>query len=268
MPLAVCATPIGNLADITLRVLDELRDADVVLCEDTRHTRVLLDRHGISARLLSYHEHNEAKRSAELLPRLAAGERFALVSDAGLPGISDPGARLVAAALDAGVPVTVLPGASAAETALVASGFGAERYQFLGFLPRGGKALRALWDELGAWPFPVVAFESPQRLPATLRSLAAAQPERPVALCRELTKRYEEVVRGTAQEVAARFAEAPKGEVTLVLGRAARVAARDHADAVAAVAELVAAGVARRQAAELVARLTGAPRNELYRRTL
>ena len=104
MPLAVCATPIGNLADITLRVLEELRDADVVLCEDTRHTRVLLERHGISARLLSYHEHNEAKRSAELLPRLAGGERFALVSDAGLPGISDPGARLVAAALDAGVP--------------------------------------------------------------------------------------------------------------------------------------------------------------------
>src|SRR5438477_9488805 len=149
MPLAVCATPIGNLADITLRVLDELRDADVVLCEDTRHTRVLLDRHGISARLLSYHEHNEAKRSAELLPRLAAGERFALVTDAGLPGISDPGARLVAAALDAGVPVTVLPGASAAEAAPVASGFGAERYQVLGFLPRGGKALRGMWEGLG-----------------------------------------------------------------------------------------------------------------------
>src|SRR6266700_6230263 len=220
MPLAVCATPIGNLADITLRVLDELRDADVVLCEDTRHTRVLLERHGISTRLLSYHEHNEAKRSAELLPRLAAGERFALVSDAGLPGISDPGARLVAAALDAGVPVTVLPGASAAATALVASGFGAERYQFLGFLPRSGKASRALWDELGAWPFPVVAFESPQRLPATLRSLATAQPERPVAVCRELTKRFEEVVRGPAREVAARFADPPKGEITLVLGPA------------------------------------------------
>src|SRR2546429_6174491 len=115
-PLAVCATPIGNLADVTVRVLEELRDADVVLCEDTRHTRVLLDRHGISARLLSYHEHNEAKRSAELLPRLVAGERFALVSDAGLPGISDPGARLVAAALEAGVPVAVLPGASAGGT--------------------------------------------------------------------------------------------------------------------------------------------------------
>ena len=121
MPLAVCATPIGNLEDVTLRVLDELRSADVVLCEDTRHTRVLLERHGISARLLSYHEHNEAKRTAELLPRLQSGERVALVSDAGLPGISDPGARLVGAALDAGVPVTVLPGPSAAETALVAS---------------------------------------------------------------------------------------------------------------------------------------------------
>jgi 16S rRNA (cytidine1402-2'-O)-methyltransferase len=266
MPLAVCATPIGNLADVTLRVLDELRAADVVLCEDTRHTRVLLDRHGISVRLLSYHEHNEAKRTAELLPRLQAGERVALVSDAGLPGISDPGARLVAAALDAGVPVTVLPGPSAAETALVASGFAAERYQFVGFLPRGAKALRALWDELARWPHPVVAFESPRRLPATLRSLAEADPDRPVAVCRELTKKFEEVVRGPAAEVAGRFAEAPKGEITVVLGRAA---ARGDADeSVEAVAELVAAGVPRRQAADVVARLTGASRNELYRRTL
>src|ERR687888_1840875 len=168
MPLAVCATPIGNLDDVTLRVLDELRLADVVLCEDTRHTRVLLERHDISARLLSYHEHNEAKRTAELLPRLQAGERLALVSDAGLPGISDPGARLVGAALDAGVPVTVLPGPSSVETALVASGIAAERYQFLGFLPRGAKALRTLWDELAGWAYPVVAFEAPPRPPATL----------------------------------------------------------------------------------------------------
>jgi 16S rRNA (cytidine1402-2'-O)-methyltransferase len=266
MPLAVCATPIGNLEDVTLRVLEELRAADVVLCEDTRHTRVLLDRHGISARLLSYHEHNEAKRTEELLPRLQAGERIALVSDAGLPGISDPGARLVAAALDAGVPVTVLPGPSAAETALVASGFAAERYQFVGFLPRGGKALRALWDELAGWPHPVVAFESPRRLPATLRSLAERDPGRPVAVCRELTKRFEEVVRGPAAEIAVRFAEAPKGEITLVLGPGD--GPRDSDESVGAVAELVAAGVPRRQAADVVARLTGASRNELYRRTL
>src|SRR5688572_11061223 len=218
MPLAVCATPIGNLDDVTLRVLEELRSADVVLCEDTRHTRVLLNRHGLRACLLSYHEHNEAKRTAEVLPRLQAGERVALVSDAGLPGINDPGARLVAAAVEAGVPVTVLPGASAVPTALVASGFVAERYQFLGYLPRGERALARLWEELRAWPWAAVAFESPQRLPATLRSLAAAAPERPVAVCRELTKQFEEVVRGRAVEVAARFAEAPKGEITLVIG--------------------------------------------------
>jgi 16S rRNA (cytidine1402-2'-O)-methyltransferase len=266
MPLAVCATPIGNLEDVTLRVLEELRSADVVLCEDTRHTRVLLDRHGISARVLSYHEHNEAKRTEELLPRLEAGERVALVSDAGLPGISDPGARLVGAALAAGVPVTVLPGPSAVETALVASGFEAERYQFVGFLPRGAKQLRALWDELTRWRHPVVAFESPRRLPATLRSLAEADPERPVAVCRELTKKFEEIVRGPAREVAAHFAEAPKGEITLVLGPAQ--AREDRGEAVAAVAELVDAGVPRRLAADVVARLTGAARNELYRRTL
>jgi 16S rRNA (cytidine1402-2'-O)-methyltransferase len=266
MPLAVCATPIGNLDDVTLRVLEELRAADVVLCEDTRHTRVLLDRHGISARLHSYHEHNEAKRTAEFVPRLQAGERVALVSDAGLPGISDPGARLVAAALEAGVPVTVLPGPSAVDTALIASGFAAERYQFVGFLPRGAKALRSLWDELAGWPHPVVAFESPQRLPATLQSLAAADPGRSVAVCRELTKRFEEVVRGSAAEVSSHFAAPPKGEITLVLGPGA--GREDREEAVAAVAELVASGVPRRQAVDVVARLTGAPRNELYRRTL
>src|SRR5215813_14642149 len=131
MGLAVCATPIGNLEDVTLRLLDELRAADLVLAEDTRRTRILLERHGVEARLLSYHEHNEAARTAELLPRLQAGERIALVSDAGLPGISDPGARLIEAALEASVPVTVLPGPSAVETALVASGLLGKRYQFV-----------------------------------------------------------------------------------------------------------------------------------------
>ena len=220
MPLAVCATPIGNLDDVTLRVLAELREADVVLAEDTRHTRGLLQRHGIEARLLSYHEHNEAARVAELLPRLVAGERVALVSDAGLPGISDPGARLVRAALDAGVPVTVLPGPSAVETALVASGLVADRYSFVGFLPRRRAEREALWVELAGWGWPVVAFESPQRLPASLRSLADADPEREVAVCRELTKRFEEVALGTAAELAERFSEPPKGEITLVFGPA------------------------------------------------
>jgi 16S rRNA (cytidine1402-2'-O)-methyltransferase len=238
VPLAVCATPIGNLEDVTLRVLAELRAADVVLCEDTRHTRTLLERHGIEARLLSYHEHNEAARTAELLPRLEAGERVALVSDAGLPGINDPGARLVRAALDAGVAVTVLPGPSAVETALVASGLVGERYRFLGFLPRSAKAL------------------------------AAADPGRAVAVCRELTKRFEEVVRGSAADVAERFPEPPKGEITLVIGPGGPSGPPDAAAGVEAVAELVGAGVPRRQAVELVARLTGLARNRLYRGSL
>jgi 16S rRNA (cytidine1402-2'-O)-methyltransferase len=267
VPLAVCATPIGNLDDVTLRVLRELAEADVVLAEDTRHTRGLLERHGIRARLLSYHEHNEAKRSAELLPRLEVGERIALVSDAGLPGINDPGARLIAAALEAGVPVTVMPGASAVETALVASGLVGERYQFVGYLPRGERALLELGQELSRWPWPVVAFESPQRLARSLGVLARVMPERPAAVCRELTKRFEEVARGTVAELAERFAEPVKGELTLVFG-SAPASSGDEAAAAGAVAELVAAGAARGQAAEVVARLTGVPRNRLYRDSL
>ena len=267
MPLAVCATPIGNLEDVTLRVLRELAEADLVLAEDTRHTRTLLGRHGITARLLSYHEHNEAKRTAELLPRLEAGERIALVSDAGLPGINDPGVRLVRAALDAGIPVTVLPGPSAVETALVASGLAGQQYQFLGYLPRGERALQELGEEVARRPWPVVAFESPQRLPRSLRVLARVTPDRPAAVCRELTKRYEEVARGTLAELSERFAQPTRGEVTLVLGAGEKEVA-DEGSAVAAVAELVEAGVARRRAAELVSRLTGLPRNRLYRASL
>jgi 16S rRNA (cytidine1402-2'-O)-methyltransferase len=269
MPLAVCATPIGNLEDVTLRVLRELREADLVLCEDTRHTRGLLQRHGIEAKLRSYHEHNEAQRTAEVLPRLEAGERVALVSDAGLPAISDPGARLVAAALEAGLPVTVLPGASAVETALVASGFGTDRFQFLGYLPRGAGERQALWEELAKWPFTAVAFESPQRLAALLASLAQALPERQVAVCRELTKRFEEVARGSAKQLAERFSEGAKGEITIVIGPAeGSTAAGDEEAALAAVSELVAGGLSRRSAADVVSRLTGVSRNSLYRRSL
>jgi 16S rRNA (cytidine1402-2'-O)-methyltransferase len=265
--LAVCATPIGNLEDVTLRVLRELGEADLVLCEDTRRTKILLERHGIEAKLVSYHEHNEAERTAQVLPRLQAGERIALTSDAGLPGVSDPGARLIAAALEAGVEVTVLPGPSAVETALVASGLLGDRYQFLGYLPRAEGARAALWAELAAWPHSAVAFESPRRLPASLRSLADALPERPVAVCRELTKRFEEVVRGSALEVAERFSDAPRGEITVVVGPAA-VEQGAEEDALAAVSELLEAGVGRRRAADLVSRLTGHSRNRLYRASL
>lgn len=264
MALAVCATPIGNLDDVTLRVLEELRGADVVLCEDTRHTSRLLGRHAIAAPLLSYHEHNEARRTAEMLPRLQHGERVALVSDAGLPGISDPGARLVGAALDAGVPVSVLPGPSAVETALVASGFEAERYKFVGFLPRRPGELAELWRELAHWRHALVAFESPNRLPRTLASLAEALPDRPVGVCRELTKRFEEVVRGSAAEVSERFAGGTKGEITLVVAPAKVAPAVAEGEAVDAVAALLRGGASRKAAADVVSRLTGVPRNRLY----
>ena len=268
MPLAVCATPIGNLEDVTLRVLTELREADVVLCEDTRRTRILLDRHGIRAHALaSYHRHNEASRVAELVPRLRGGARIALVSDAGVPGVNDPGARLVAAALGAGVAVTVLPGASAVETALVASGLVGEQYRFVGYLPRRPSERQALWAEIRDWPHPTVAFEAPGRLRASLASLAAVAPERPVAVCRELTKLHEEVVRRSAADVAAAFGEDPRGEITLVVGGAAVAVGGDEralADAVEAVGRLVAAGASRRVAVDVVADLADVRRHALY----
>jgi len=269
MPLAVCATPIGNLEDVTLRVLRALGEADLVLCEDTRRTRVLLDRHGVVARLASYHRHNEAARTPEALARLERGEILSLVSDAGLPGVNDPGARLITAAVAAGHEVTVLPGPSAVETALVASGLAGVRYQFIGYLPRRRGERETLVQELARYPHSVVAFESPRRLPATLSVLASAMPERRAAVCRELTKRFEQIERGSLAELANRFAEAARGEVTLVLGPA-EVAVGDVGaeEAVSAVAELVAAGLPRRQAVDLVARVSGVAKNALYEASL
>ena len=194
MPLAVCATPIGNLEDVTLRVLAELREADVVLCEDTRHTGCCSTGTASGRGWALVPRAQRGARTAELLPRLASGERIALVSDAGLPGVSTtPGAGSCSAALDAGVsPSRCCPGPSAVETALVASGLVADQYRFLGFLPRGEKRLAALWQELRGWPWPAVAFESPQRLPATLRSLAAVDAR--AGGCR--LPRADEAVRG------------------------------------------------------------------------
>ena len=268
MPLAICATPIGNLDDVTLRALAELAAADVVLCEDTRRTRILMDRHGVRARLESYHRHNEAARTPAALERLRRGERLALVSDAGLPGVNDPGARLIAAAVEHGFPVTVLPGPSAVETALVASGLVSERYQFVGYVPRRDAERLSFVKELTRYSHTLVAFESPRRLPATLRVLADEMPERRAAVCRELTKRFEHVERGALSELAQVFGEPPRGEITLVIGHMS-VADEDVSDeALAAVAELVEAGVARRQAVDLVARLTNTAKNALYRSSL
>jgi 16S rRNA (cytidine1402-2'-O)-methyltransferase len=265
--LVVCPTPIGNLEDITLRTLSALREADVVACEDTRRTRVLLDRYGVKARLVSYHEHNEDKRSAELVARMKKDETVALVSDAGMPLVSDPGYVLVRACVAAGLPVEVLPGPSAAIAALVASALPADRWRFVGFLPRKKGELRRLLSEPGGT---LVAFESPRRAPATLALVAEVEPERPVALCRELTKAHEEVVRGTAAELAERYRdEPPRGEVALVLGPA-QAGGADAGDdgepaGLDALRRLVNSGAHPRKAAGVVAELTGGSANALYR---
>jgi len=259
--LVVCPTPIGNLEDITLRALAALREADVVACEDTRRTRVLLDRYGVRATLVSYHEHNEAQRAGELVRRMREGAVVALVSDAGMPLVSDPGFVLVRACVAAGLAVEVLPGASAALAALVASALPADAWRFVGFLPRKRPALERTF----AAPETLVAFESPRRVAASLAVLADIDPQRPVAVCRELTKVHEEVVRGTAAELAARYADgAPRGEVVLVVGAAPAPSAADVGPALDALRRLVEAGAKPRVAAGVVAELTGTAANALY----
>jgi 16S rRNA (cytidine1402-2'-O)-methyltransferase len=259
--LLVCATPIGNLADVTLRLLDELRSADLVACEDTRRTRTLLQRHGISVPVLAVHEHNEAVRAAELVARIRSGARVALVTDAGMPAVSDPGALVVAAVAAAGLAVIVLPGPSAVTAAVAAAGFGGAGFVFAGFLPKPAARAAIELRRLDACGLPVVAFESPRRLPATLAALAAVAPDRKAAVCRELTKLHEQVERGRLADLAERFATPPKGEVTLVVAAAQ---ARADTDVPAAALAELAAAVGTRRAAELGSRLTGLPRNRLY----
>jgi 16S rRNA (cytidine1402-2'-O)-methyltransferase len=259
--LVVCPTPIGNLEDVTLRVLSALRDADVIACEDTRRTRVLLERYGVQAALVSYHEHNEHERAADLVSRMAAGEVVALVSDAGMPLVSDPGFVLVQSCVAAGLEVEVLPGPSAAIAALVASALPSDAWRFVGFLPRKRGPLEAVLASRET----VVAFESPKRVGATLGILAEVDPARPVAVCRELTKVHEEVVRGNAASLAERYAgEDPRGEVVLVIGAAPERMGPDP-EALAAVRSLVDSGARARTAASVVAKLTGNSANDLYR---
>lgn len=216
--LYLVATPIGNLGDITLRAIEVLRGVDLVAAEDTRHSLHLLRHHGIEKPLVSYHEHNEAKRTAELLVQLQAGKSVAVITDAGMPGISDPGHRLLRACIQNGIPYTVLPGPSAVLTALIGSGFPADQFLFAGFLPnKSGGRLREVLAS-GTREVTTVFFESPHRLLKTLEVFKEHFPERQLCVARELTKHFEEFRIGTATEQVEHFSKhPPKGEIVLVV---------------------------------------------------
>jgi 16S rRNA (cytidine1402-2'-O)-methyltransferase len=265
--LVLVGTPIGNLGDLSPRAVDALATADAVCCEDTRRTGRLLQHAGVGrSPMIVVNDHTEAKAIAGVLARLARGERVAVVSDAGMPGISDPGERLVRAVVEAGHQVEVVPGPSAAITALVASGLPTGRFAFEGFLPRRGAGRTARLEELADEHRTVVLYEAPHRLARTLADLlAVCGPERRVAVCRELTKLHEEHWRGTL-EGAARWAEdaAPKGELVLVLDGAPPAPAVDAAAVEAAVAGELRAGATPRDAAATVARDLGVPKRHAY----
>ena len=268
--LYLVATPIGNLEDITVRALRILREADLIACEDTRQTRHLLDHFGISKPMLSYHEHNEAARAAELIAKIEAGANVALVSDAGTPLISDPGYRAAATAIAAGIPVVPIPGASAILAALAGSGLPTDEFRFCGFLPPRSaqrcKMLELFKDE----DCTLIFYEAPRRILETLEDVEAELGARPVVVARELTKIHEEFLRGTAAEVRTQLAARPsvKGEITLLLGRPVKGADAGAASPEDEVRTLEMEGLSRMDAVKRVAKARGIPKRELYRRLL
>ncbi|TCL72112.1 16S rRNA (cytidine(1402)-2'-O)-methyltransferase [Rhizobium sp. BK251] len=268
--LYLVATPIGNLGDVTLRALETLAGADVLACEDTRVTRVLLDRYGIRNKPFAYHEHNAAEAGPRLLQALADGKSVALVSDAGTPLVSDPGYRLAQQAIEAGQRVIPVPGASAPLAALVGSGLPNDAFLFAGFLPAKDKARRDRLGELLAVPATLIFFESPHRIAATLAAATdVLGGGRRAAVCRELTKTFEEFRRGTLSELAAYYNDVSnvKGEIVLVVGPPEAGTAAEAVDVEALLGELSATMAAAKVATE-AARITGLPRKELYQRLL
>lgn len=265
--LHIVATPIGNLGDVTLRALRTLAAADIVACEDTRVTRILLDRYGIARSLMTYHEHNAAEQRPRLLAALADGKSVALVSDAGTPLLSDPGYRLVLEAAEAGCGVFAVPGPSALLSALVVSGLPTDAFFFAGFLPPKAVGRRKRLSALVAVPGTLVFYESPNRLAAALADMAATLGDRPAAVGRELTKAYETVRRGRLSTLAAEFeGPPPKGEIVILVGPpAGQAPGADEVDAL--LARLLETGTVR-SAADEAAAATGLPRRELYRRAL
>lgn len=261
--LIVCPTPIGNIADASPRLRQALADADLVACEDTRRAGRLYERLELKPpRFISNHDANEDDRAPQLAKAIERGARVALLSDAGTPVLSDPGFRLIRTCIERDIEIEVLPGPTAITTALVASGLPADRWRFEGFLPRRSGELERVLQSTET----LVAFESPRRLPASLRALAALAPDRPAAVCRELTKLHEEVVRGSLGELARHFRADVKGEIVVVLAPSSkRASAPDKAFAVDALRRLVQSGARPRAAAGVVAALTGTRPNELYR---
>jgi len=267
--LWVCATPIGNLGDVTLRVLDALREADAIIAEDTRISRRLLARYDIVTPLERYDEHVADQRTPGLIARMSAGQTLALVSDAGTPGVSDPGARLVDACIDVDIAVEVLPGPSAILTALVASGLPTHAFYFGGFLPRRAGERAALLASVSSLDATLIFYESPRRATRTLDSIADALPGRRAALARELTKMHEEVVRGSIEKVASEISGRPelKGEIVLLIGprtAAEKVVEVDRDAACERVDRLRAQGLSMRDAIKRVSEESGIPRNLVY----
>jgi 16S rRNA (cytidine1402-2'-O)-methyltransferase len=267
--LYLVATPIGNLADVSLRALEVLEAAEVVLAEDTRRTRVLLDRHGVAAKPVSLHAHNEAARVSQVLAVLDGGGDAALVSDAGTPLISDPGDRLVAAALEAGHSVVPIPGASALLAALVASGLPAVPFTFVGFLPRRSGECDRVLESLRDRRDTLIFFESPRRVAKTLARLQEAFGDRRACAARELTKLHEEIARGSLSELAKHFEEGARGEFTLVVAGARDAAVtltEDELDA--AIRALIAKGRSSREISDRLATSSGLPKREIYARVV
>lgn len=268
--LFVVATPIGNPEDLSPRARRALAEADRVACEDTRRTGSLLAAHQIRRPMLSYFEHNEAQRTPEIVAHLRDGEKIALVTDAGTPAISDPGFRLVRAALDAGIAVRAVPGPSAAIAALSIAGIATNRFAFEGFLPPRDAARRKHLESLASEPRTLVFYEAGRRLGDTLAAMAAALGEhREAAVVREITKTYEETIRGDLGDLARRFAETPAlGEITVVVAGAGEAAdARNDSSAVT-IAMLQAEGVSLKQASAIIAKLTGQSRREIYQQAI
>ena len=264
--LYIVSTPIGNLADLSHRAVAVLGEVRTILAEDTRHSRTLLAHYAITTPLHSYHEHNEAQESPRAVARLAAGESLALISDAGTPLLSDPGARLVQAAVSAGVPVVAVPGASALLAALVASGLAGERFTFFGFLPRSGVARTSALHAVATLGHVAVVYEAPGRVAATLAALADAGAESRLAVvARELTKKFEEIRRGTVRELAAYYGErAPRGEVVLVVEGAGDVEQAPGDEALRMRAEALRGTGARPRDVMAALIAAGAPRNVAY----